>query len=751
MSDFALSIEAVGTPVLVFRETHILAVNRAVESLTGWPRSALLDMPPCDLFESMVPLDSALNLYSGDLPQALRLVLRHKDYSLYPVDATLAPLPGEQGCYALTLLTPPPSAGRPQAQSLAERRYRVLSELLTDCAFSYAVGEDGKLMLEWITEEALIRITGYTHAEIEQQRPFYGYYDQDIPLLRTDTERLRAGETFTGEYRMVHKNGSLIWLQLDRMPEFDPMTGRVMRFYGLGRDITARKLAEERLRESELRYRVTTELMSDYAYSFTVTPEGEAIYEWVTQSFERITGYSDYENRTLGTHVLYHPDDIARARADTVRTIAGEATAGDYRILRKDGSLRWLHIERSPERDATTGHVVRFYGIAKDITERMQAEEELRQSEHRYRITTELMSDYAYSYAVAPDNTICYEWTTQSYRRMTGYSESEMQADGVYSLYHPDDQAQVQVDVERVLAGEATSGDYRILHKDGSLRWVHIERMPEWDALQGRVVRFYGIAKDITARKQGEQQQAESERLRIALLKEQELSEIRTKLMRTLSHEFRHPLSIVQTSVDFLDRYLDRLDPARRQERFHIIRSQVALLSEMLDDMSLVVRGLSQEYGMRSSIVDLEAVTQQIVDELSVSTGANHHIDFTFSGALSGVIVIRGLYTRMVTNLLGNAIKYSLPESQIVMRLEASEAEIVVIVADNGIGIAAGDLESVFDPFFRGANIGEIGGTGLGLSIVRDCAVAHGGTIAVTSEIAAGTTFTIRLPVRREL
>ncbi len=142
-----------------------------------------------------------------------------------------------------------------------------------------------------------------------------------------------------------------------------------------------------------------------------------------------------------------------------------------------------------------------------DIAERKRAAEALRASEQRYQIISELISDYAFSYRVEPDGTLTPDWiAADAFTRLTGFTVEEIDARGTLALYHPDDAPAVGRDLERVLAGEAASGEYRIITKSGDVRWVRVYRRPIWDAQQNRVASFYGVAQDITERKRAEEE-----------------------------------------------------------------------------------------------------------------------------------------------------------------------------------------------------------------------------------------------------
>jgi signal transduction histidine kinase len=283
--------------------------------------------------------------------------------------------------------------------------------------------------------------------------------------------------------------------------------------------------------------------------------------------------------------------------------------------------------------------------------------------------------------------------------------------------------------------------------KAGENRWLHLLRQPVWDAEHSHVVGFVGVAQDITERKQMEAMLLEQERLRYELQKEQELNEVKSNLMRTISHEFRTPLALIVTATDLLDKYIDRLDAEQRRERFQAIRVQVKRLSDMLDDITFVVQGTLHHMTAHPSRINLDAYCRSIVEEIQMSIGKNHLIDFSTDGQLITGIADKALIVRIVSNLLSNAVKYSPEHSPIRVMLYLSEDNAIIEVTDQGIGIEPEEQKRIFEPFYRGSGVlDSVGGTGLGLSIVNDCVNLHGGTITVNSEPGSGTTFVVRLP-----
>jgi PAS domain S-box-containing protein len=761
-----------------------------------------------------------------------------------------------------------------EALRLSEERHRIISSLISDYAFSYHVLPDRSIQLEWVTD-SLFRHTGYSREERRAMGLLAIYAPEYRPQIQAHLEEVIDGKKSEHEYRIITKSGEERWTRVTRTPVWDEQEGRVVRFYGVVQDITERKLAEEALRLSETRYRVTTELISDYAFSFAVAPDYSVTWEWVTDSVMRHTGFSKEELYTMPPFGLYAPDDRARVQKDIQAVFEGREIANEYRMTTKSGETRWVRIIRKPVWSAEESRVVRFYGVSEDVTERKLAEEALRLSEERYRIVAEIISDYAFCFRVNPDGSIENEWTTESADRITGYSKQERVARGLMGLYPPEDHGLIRHHLQAVINGEESGHDYRIITKDGDTRWLHIHRQPVWDEREGRVVRFYGVAQDITERKLSEQAMRESEekyrliaenvtdmitkhaldgrytyispaiirllgyqpedllghtpreyihpddvtdagavrpsllqnptiptmintfrmrkksgsytwmesttslifdpqsgdvveliavsrdvserkameqalvereRLEAALQNERAVGEMKTSLMRTLSHEFRTPLSLIQISVDIFERYFERLPVEKRHERLNVIREQVRRLTDMLDDISFVIGGTMGSLRFQPLEIDLIPLIEQRLDELRATSGQSHVIHLEVSGTTGYVRIDQVLVTRILNNLVSNALKYSPDNTDITVQVNGEARGIFIRVIDSGIGIPTEDVEHVFEPFYRASNVGAIGGTGLGLNVVRECVALHGGQISVESRENIGTTFSVWLP-----
>jgi PAS domain S-box-containing protein len=246
---------------------------------------------------------------------------------------------------------------------------------------------------------------------------------------------------------------------------------------------------------------------------------------------------------------------------------------------------------------------------------------------------------------------------------------------------------------------------------------------------------------DITERKQ-----AEAELLR-TLAREKELGQLRSNFVSMVSHEFRTPLGIIQSSAEILEDYFEQLTPAERQEHLQSIRKNIRRMAGLMEEVLLIGSLEAGKMEFKPNRLELSAFVARLVDEVHSATHRRCPIEWALIGAPAQVQADERLLSHILTNLLTNAVKYS--EAGRPVRLEAGCAgpEMVCAICDQGIGIPEADQEWLFHAFHRGQNVAGRPGTGLGLVIVKRCVDLHGGKIEVRSKLGKGTTVTVRLPI----
>lgn len=246
--------------------------------------------------------------------------------------------------------------------------------------------------------------------------------------------------------------------------------------------------------------------------------------------------------------------------------------------------------------------------------------------------------------------------------------------------------------------------------------------------------------RDITERKLLE------DGLREAFEKQKELAELKTRFISTVSHEYRTPLAIIQTSAGLVLKYADRMTAEKQEEHLRKILWNVGHLTNLMDEVLEINRAEKMGIDFRPEPTDIVQFIDDLIHDIR-QVNPTYHINLAVKGNPTPIRADVRLLRQIVSNLLSNAIKYSQDKDPIVVTLEFNEKTVGMTVQDKGVGIPQEDLENLFTLFHRAANVGNIQGTGLGLAIVKRAVDAHNGHVRVESTLNEGTTFTVTLPI----
>lgn len=373
-----------------------------------------------------------------------------------------------------------------------------------------------------------------------------------------------------------------------------------------------------------------------------------------------------------------------------------------------------------------------------ELAEHKQARQALQASEQRFRMITE--ANLAGVYIIQDKKFI---YVNPILAQIFGYRPEEViNHMGPVDLTHPDARAAVIRALDERVSGavEATHYSFPGLRKDGSV--VQCEVLGRRVEYQGEIT-IIGTLLDVTERQRVQEEQVKAERLKADLEKEKELSELKSRFVSMISHEFRNPLAVISSSIQLLKRYNDRIPQAKQCAYHNQIETSVARLTDLLNDTLEISRAESVGLQFNPVPLDIEAFCQDLVQEHLFASGESHPITLTVSGAGGQVMADPKLLRRAVSNLLSNAIKYSPPGSPIMVDLTCAQGIITICIKDEGIGIPHDDQKRLFDLFHRASNVGRTPGTGLGLAITRHAVTTHGGSIHFESEPDVGTAFTL--------
>jgi two-component system NtrC family sensor kinase len=371
----------------------------------------------------------------------------------------------------------------------------------------------------------------------------------------------------------------------------------------------------------------------------------------------------------------------------------------------------------------------RLFGRAQqEIAERVRVEEALRASEERYRAVSELVSDYAYAFRVDQGGVLTREWVTEAFSRIAGYTPDELDPHGYWDgLAHPDDVAVVHSRLRDVLSGQANVTEYRIVTRDGEVRWLRDHCRPVCAEAGGRVTYIIGAAQDVTERKRVEEYMLRTERLRAT-----------GRLAAALAHELNNPLQAIASSIELV---LDfPLEEGERQQHLAAVRSEIERLMVLANRVLRFARPPHVE----RQLVSVREVLRYTVDLAGKQLQHSRiRVRTDLCDDLPPIHASRDHLAQVFLNLIINAVE-SMPEGgelSIVGRRANGHVELKF--ADTGPGIPPGVLSHLFEPFYTTKD----NGTGLGLSISHDIVQQHNGTLSARNAREGGAVFTITLPI----
>jgi len=312
-------------------------------------------------------------------------------------------------------------------------------------------------------------------------------------------QAVRMQAEFSCEYRFLHADKTVRWVWGNAVPVYDE-SGKLASYLGNILDISHRKLAEEALRASEQRFRLLSNCSP--VGIFLADERGQMIYG--NPRLRALTGYSSHEMFGMGfTRVLRDalpPSELEQWQQHHTHDVERE-------LVDRGGKSHWVHIRSAPL-IAGNGSVMGRVGTIEDITERREAEEQLRRSEERFRILAERSTDLISQH----DASGVFVYASPACQALLGYTPQELLGTCAYDLFHPDDLAALR---EALLSAEeplnSSTITYRIRHKAGHYIWFETSSQPLPEDPQGRESGIIAVSRDITIRRQAAEQLALSE------------------------------------------------------------------------------------------------------------------------------------------------------------------------------------------------------------------------------------------------
>ncbi|MES3000588.1 MAG: PAS domain S-box protein [Pseudomonadota bacterium] len=490
-----------------------------------------------------------------------------------------------------------------------------------------------------------------------------------------------------------------------------------------------------RLREGEERlgpdrFRLLVDAVVDYGI-FMLDTQGH-VASW-NAGAERIKGYKPDE--VIGQHFSKFYTQEARDRdwpAQELRMAERDGRFEDegWRV-RKDGTTFWANVVITALRDPD-GRLAGFGKVTRDLTERRQHEEAMRESEERLRLLVEGVRDYAI-FMLSPQGVV-QSWNPGA-EMLKGYKADEIIGSHFSRFYGAEDiKSRVpEIELETALEKGRVEGEGWRYRKDGSVFWANVVISPVRDA-HGVLRGFAKVTRDMTERRRLEQLENSSRRM--------------NEFLAMLAHELRNPLAPIRNAVTVL-----QLEPSPspivRSSRDMIDR-QLTHMTRLVDDLLDVGRLTSGKVRLKKERTLYNQVVARAAEGVRPLMDARHH-QFTAHVPSGDVHVMADptRLTQVLQNLLTNAAKYTPASGSIELAVWVENGVAYTSVSDNGAGLSPTAMEQIFELFNQGDSQSQMreSGLGIGLTLAKSLVEMHGGTLSVKSAgPGQGSTFTLAIP-----
>jgi PAS domain S-box-containing protein len=625
-------------------------------------------------------------------------------------------------------------AERTAALSTSEAQFRALVEHAPEAIVVFD-GDTGRFFFGNEHASALYgvpmeKLAELTPADVSPE--FQPNGQRSSELARKLMDEALAGGTPVFEWIHRQPDGTLV-----------PTEVRLLRLPAEGRNLirasiidnTGRKRAERALRESEGKFRA---LFEGSSQGITLHDENQILE--VNPAAVRILGCQN-QQELLGKHPSetsppFQPN--GESSAVLARKYIQECMA--------NGSARFEWMSRTPQGAEVPLEValtrIQWSGrqliqaFITDITERTRTQAALAESEARFSAAFHASPAFLGILRLSDGK---YFLVNEAYLNWLGYPREEVLGHSCLELGMWENPAERDLLLNDMHAlGSIRQRECRWRNRSGELSTV---------LLSAETIRLNDtphmlmMALDITQRKRAE------EELLKTLEREKELSQLKSNFVSMVSHEFRTPLGIIQSSAELLRDFYQKMPPGEREEQLESIARNTRRMAGMMEEVLVLSRLDAGKLHFQPAALDLNAFCRRAVDEVLSATNRRCRIELSLNPVPPEAKADERLLGHIFTNLLSNAVKYSEPGTTVHFTVERDGPDAVCTVRDQGIGISEEDREHLFKAFHRGRNVGTRPGTGLGLLLVKRCADLHGGKVQLHSRIGQGTTVTVRLPV----
>lgn len=592
-------------------------------------------------------------------------------------------------------------------------------------------------VLKW--EGNCEEILGYSAAELGNNTKSWlaRIHPADVDAVITEFNRAMTEENkiFDIEYRFCCADNSYRWMH-DRGVIQADLQGQSERFIGVMRDIGDRKESEQRLRESEQRYRQIVETAQEGIWVL----DEAALTTYVNPQMAEMLGYRPEEMIAKSLFSFMNSTKTEEAQQDFSRRQAGKFANSDFCFKHRDGSEVWTMISTNPLRNET-GDFIGALGMITDVSDRRRAEQEvIRNRDLREAIFNESADAI---FLVDSVTLLTFDCNQKAVEMFEVSDKAELiNIEGNILQRYQFSKLEIEAIAADIEATGSWNREIEYVTKKGRVFWGHI--VAKNVTVAGRNMNLVRVT-DIDQRKRAEQQllQTNAELERATRLKDEFLA--------NMSHELRTPLNAILGLSEVLQDQIYGEINTKQQRSLQTIERNGQHLLELINDVLNLSKIEAGHLVLNPHPVSIRQICN---DSLSLIRGQINEKKQKLNIHYPKIAaIIEGDELRLrqaIINLLSNAIKFTDlgGEIEFSITLEPEQNQLSIHVADNGIGIDKANLDLLFQPFVQldSSLNRRFSGTGLGLALVRRIAELHQGSVSVQSELGKGSKFSIHLP-----
>ncbi|MGK7941064.1 MAG: PAS domain S-box protein [Crocosphaera sp.] len=598
------------------------------------------------------------------------------------------------------------------------------------------------------------KIYGFSLEEMQQQRTFYFIHPEDRTRVgKTFSKLLQEPEkTITVEYRYQTKQGNYIWMETVASNQLD--NPNIKGIVANSREITQRKQVETALRESEEKFRQLAENIREVFWIIDISKTDPTYHKsiYVSPTYQKVWGHNPeelYEHPMQWLEVI-HPEDRERIEKNLSQKLFQGAFDHEYRIIRPDGTLRWIRDRGFPIQNQL-GELVRITGLAEDITEQRVTQEEIKrlnktltqQNRDLEEIVSQRTEELEMLLNTLPDFVFVVERHTmkllfcnQVFAEGIGLKEQkEVEGQTIFDCFPAEMADYFAQQNEQVFnSGKTLHIEQTITLPDGD-RYFDTYKVPLRNP-QGEIYALLATARDLTELVKTK---------KILMERSTQLEATNQELdafCYSVSHDLRAPLRHIHGFVNALKQRLTEsevLEDAKVVHYLDVIQKSSEKMGYLIDGLLTLSR-----VGRRELLFNTVNLNGVVKAAINLVTFEDNQIEFVI-GTLPIIQGDMALLQQVFVNLLENSIKFSRGRNPILIKIDVLENG-TIFVSDNGVGFDMDYADKLFGAFQRLHSQKEFPGTGIGLSIVQRIIHRHGGNIWAESPPGNGATFYISFP-----